>query len=149
MKFKIRALGALAGIFAFGVLANVASAADRAYTEGSVLNVSSIRTEPGMFDAYMTYLAGTYKQLMEEQKKAGIILDYAVYSVVPQKPGDPDIYLVTTYKNMAALDGLADRTDAIQQKLIGDMAQRSAAMIARGKLRTLGGSQLIRQLILK
>jgi hypothetical protein len=149
MKFKIRALGALAGIFAFGVLANVASGADRAYTEGSVLNVSSIRTEPGMFDAYMTYLAGTYKQLMEEQKKAGIILDYAVYSVVPQKPGDPDIYLVTTYKNMAALDGLADRTDAIQQKLIGDMAQRSAAMIARGKLRTLGGSQLIRQLILK
>jgi hypothetical protein len=129
MKFKIRALGALAGIFAFGVLANVASGADRAYTEGSVLNVSSIRTEPGMFDAYMTYLAGTYKQLM--------------------KPGDPDIYLVTTYKNMAALDGLADRTDAIQQKLIGDMAQRSAAMIARGKLRTLGGSQLIRQLILK
>jgi hypothetical protein len=149
MKFKIRALGALAGIFAFGVLANVASGADRAYTEGSVLNVSSIRTEPGMFDAYMTYLAGTYKQLMEEQKKAGIILDYAVYSVVPQKPGDPDIYLVTTYKNMAALDGLADRTDAIQQKLIGDMAQRSAAMVARGKLRTLGGSQLIRQLILK
>jgi hypothetical protein len=149
MKFKIRALGALAGIFAFGVLANVASGADRAYTEGSVLNVSSIRTEPGMFDAYMTYLAGTYKQLMEEQKKAGIILDYAVYSVVPQRPGDPDIYLVTTYKNMAALDGLADRTDAIQQKLIGDMAQRSAAMVARGKLRTLGGSQLIRQLILK
>ena len=102
-----------------------------------------------MFDEYTKYLAGTYKQLMEEQKKAGIILDYAVYSTVPQGLGDPDIYLVTTCKNMAALDGLADRTDAIQQKLIGDMAQRSAAMIARGKLRTLGGSQLIRQLILK
>ena len=149
MKFKIRALGALAGIFAFGVLANVASAADRAYTEGSVLNVSSIRTEPGMFDECTKYLAGTYKQLMEEQKKAGIILDYAVYSTVPRGLGDPDIYLVTTYKNMAALDGLVDRTDAIQQKLIGDMAQRSAATIARGKMRTLGGSELLRQLILK
>ena len=36
MKFKIRALGALVGIVAFGVLANVASAADRPYTEGTV-----------------------------------------------------------------------------------------------------------------
>jgi hypothetical protein len=126
-----------------------ATAADRPCTEGPVSNVSSLRTEPGMFDEYMKYLAGTYKQLMEEQKKAGIILDYAVYSVVPQRPGDPDIYLVTTYKNMAALDGLADRTDAIQQKLIGDLEQRNAAMIARGKMRTLIGSQLMRKLEFK
>ena len=149
MKLKIRALGALLGIFAFGVLANVASAADRAYTEGSVLNVSSIRTEPGMFDAYMTYLAGTYKQLMEEQKKAGIILDYAVYSVVPQKPGDPDIYLVTTYKNMAALDGLDAKTDAIYEKVMGSMDQQNAAAVARGKMRTVLGDEIIRQLNLK
>jgi hypothetical protein len=26
----------------------------------------------------------TYKQLMEEQKKAGIILDYAVYQATPR-----------------------------------------------------------------
>jgi hypothetical protein len=28
-------------------------------------------------------------------------------------------YLVTTYKNLAAMDGLPDRMEAIQEKLIG------------------------------
>jgi hypothetical protein len=114
-----------------------------------VLNVSSIRTEPGMFDEYMTYLAGTYKKIMDEQKAAGVILDYTVYTTVPRGPDDPDIYLVTVYKNMAALDGLRDKMDPVQQKLLGDQAQRSAGMIARGAMRTLVGSQLIRALELK
>jgi hypothetical protein len=50
---------------------------------------------------------------------------------------------------MAALDGLAQKTDPIMQKLFGDMAQRSAATIARGKMRTAMGSELIRELKLK
>ena len=50
------------------------------YTEGPVVVVSYIRTEPGRFEEYMTYLAGNYKRTMEEQKKAGIILDYGIYS---------------------------------------------------------------------
>ncbi len=64
-----------------------------------------------MFDEYMKYVAGPYKQLMDEQKKAGIIVDWSVYTVVPQGPHDPDLYLITTYKNMAALDGLNEKTD--------------------------------------
>ena len=40
----------------------------RAYTEGPVLQVSYIRTEPGKFDEYLQYLATTYKSIMEEQK---------------------------------------------------------------------------------
>jgi hypothetical protein len=149
MPIKTRALGALAGLFAFVALTGAAQAADRPYTEGPVSMVSSIRTEPGMFETYMTYLSTTYKQLMEEQKKAGIILDYAVYQVTPRGPDDPNLYLVTTYKNMAALDGLSDRTDAIQEKLIGNQAQRDAAMISRGKMRTALGTEMIRKLDLK
>jgi hypothetical protein len=147
MNFRKHVLGFLGAVLALG--ATVASAADRPYTEGSVLNVSSIRTEPGMFDAYMNFLATTYKQNMEAQKAAGIILDYDVYVAVPRGPDDPDIYLVTTYKNMAALDGLAEKTDPIMQKLFGDMAQRSAATISRGKMRTALGSEQIRELKLK
>jgi hypothetical protein len=78
----------------------------RAYTEGPVLQASYIRTEPGKFDEYLQYLATTYKTIMEEQKKAGIILDYAVYSNEPQTPTDPDIILTITYANLAALDNL-------------------------------------------
>ena len=78
----------------------------KSYTEGTVMEVTSIPTKPGMFDAYMKWLDTTGKQLREDEKKAGLILDYAVYSVTPRSPHDPDVYLVITYKNMAALDGL-------------------------------------------
>jgi hypothetical protein len=147
MNIRKQALGLLGAMLV--LCAAVASAADRPYTEGAVLNVSSIRTEPGMFDSYMEFLATTYKQNMEAQKAAGIILDYSVYTAVPRGPDDPDIYLVTVYKNMAALDGLSQKTDPIMQKLFGDMSQRSAAAIARGKMRTSLGSELIRELKLK
>jgi hypothetical protein len=147
MNFRKHALALFGAMLA--LCASVASAADRPYTEGAVVNVSSIRTEPGMFDAYMNFLATTYKQNMEAQKAAGIILDYSVHMAVPRGPDDPDIYLVTVYKNMAALDGLAEKTDPIMQKLFGDMSQRSAATIARGKMRTALGSERLRELKLK
>ncbi len=149
MKFRKHALGMLGAALALFAVAGAASAADRPYTEGAVLSVSSIRTEPGMFDSYMNFLATTYKQNMEAQKAAGIILDYDVYTTTPRGPHDPDIYLVTTYKNMAALDGLDEKTDPIMQKIFGDMSQRSAATISRGKMRTQVGTELIRELKLK
>ena len=149
MQLKARALGALVGFAALMAATGAAVAADRPYSEGVVVNVSSVRTEPGQFEAYMAYLAGPYKQLMEEQKKAGIILDYAVYQVVPRSPNDPDLFLTTTYKNMAALDGLDARSDAITEKVFGNMQQQSASTVTRGKLRTLVGDELIREMVLK
>ena len=149
MKLKSRALGALAGAFAFAALSGTAAAADRPYTDGPVTNVSSIRTMPGMFDAYMTWLAGPYKQAMEAQKAAGVIVGYAVYSTIPRGPNDPDLYLLTTYKNMAALDDLNAKTDPIFEKLQGSLAEQNKAYIERGKMRTIVGDMLIREAILK
>ena len=85
---RIRSLGLLAALAV--ICASGASIADEArpYSEGPVTNVSFIKIEPGMFDAYMSYLATTYKSLMEEQKKAGIILDYHVYEAQARDPGE-------------------------------------------------------------
>jgi hypothetical protein len=149
MNIKSRALGALAGVLAFGLLATTATAADRPYTEGQVVNVSAIRTQPGMFDEYMKYVAGPYKQLMEEQIKAGIVVSWNVYAVTPQGPDDPDLYLVTTFKNMAALDGLDAKTDPITEKVFGSIDKSTAAAVDREKIRKLMGDQLMRELVIK
>jgi hypothetical protein len=54
------------------VAMQAASAADeKPYTDGPIVNVSYIKTKPREFDADMKYLSTTYKQLMEDQKKAG------------------------------------------------------------------------------
>lgn len=126
-----------------------AQSSDLSYTEGPVVTVSYIRTEPGRFDDYMAYLAGNYKHLMDEQKKAGIILDYGIYSAEQRNEHDPDLMLTVTYANMAALDNLDDKTRAILAKVWGSRQASNAASIDRGKMRTEVGGQLLRKLILK
>ena len=149
MKLKSRALGALAGLFALVALGGNAYAADRPYSEGAVTIVSSIRTMPGMFDDYMAWLAGPYKTAMEAQKAAGVILAYSVYATYPRGPNDPDLYLTTTYKNMAALDDLSAKLDPIYEKLQGSMAEQNKAYVERGKMRTVLGDEMIREMKLK
>ena len=149
MSLKIRALGALAGLLLSFLAVGIAGAAERPYSEGKVSNVSAIRTEPGKFDDYMAWLAGPWKQMMEAQKAAGLIVDYAVYSSVPRTPQDADVYLITVFKNMAALDDLDAKSDPIAEKLQGSMAEQNKAYIERGKMRTVLGSELIREAVLK
>ena len=149
MSIINRALGALAGILVLASLSGIAAAADRPYTEGPVLDVAAIRTQPGMFNEYLKYLAGPYKQMMDEQKKAGIVLGWTVYQTSPRGPDDPDIYLVTTYKNLAAMDGLDDRTDPITEKVWGSVGKSDEAFVKRSSIRTVLGNEVIRELVLK
>lgn len=121
----------------------------KSYTEGTVTTVTSIRTKPGMFDAYMKWLDTTGKQLREDEKKAGVILEYSVYSVMPRSPHDPDLYLTVTYKNMAALDGLDDREEPLMKKIWTTRDASAKAAVDRESLREILGTQLIRRLDLK
>jgi hypothetical protein len=122
---------------------------EHAYTEGTVTNISYVKIKPGMFDAYMNYLQTTYKQIMEEQKKAGIVVSYGIYQAFARSPKEADLYLTTTFKNWAALDGLTDRTDAITRKVWGTLQKSDEAAIDREKLREILGQEIVQELILK
>ena len=122
---------------------------DHAYTQGSVTIVSFVRTEPGMFDEYLRYLSNTYKKLMEESKKQGIVSDYAIYQATPRGPQDADVILTVTYKNMAAFDTLQASTDPLVKEIFGSLPKAASASADREKLRKQLGSQMVRQLILK
>jgi hypothetical protein len=144
-----QAWGAVVSI-TVALLAFPAHAQDsRPYTQGNVLEVTSILTKPGMFDEYVKWLSGIYRQEQEELKKAGVVVDYAIYSTVPSHPGDPDLYLVVTYKNMAALDALDEKSEAIEKKLFGSLQKAAEGMATRESMRTILGSQLVRELKLK
>jgi hypothetical protein len=125
------------------------AADEKAYTDGPVVNVSYIKTKPGQFEAYLKYLATTYKQLMEEQKKAGYVLGWSVYRAQPRAANDPDLILTVTFKNWAALDGLADRVNDAQKKIWSTAAGISKAQVDREALREAIGTQTVQQLIIK
>jgi hypothetical protein len=122
---------------------------DHAYTQGTVTIVSFVRTEPGKFDEYIRYLSNTYKKLMEQSKKQGIVTDYAVYQTLPRSAEDADVILTVTYKNMAAFDDLQARTDPLIREVFGSLPKAASASADREKLRKQLGSQMVRQLILK
>jgi hypothetical protein len=122
---------------------------EHAYTQGPVTIVSFVRTEPGMFEEYLRYLDSTYKHLLDEYKKQGIITNYAVYQARPRDPQDADLILTVTYKNMAAFDDLQARTDPLAKQTFGSLTKAASASADRGKMRKEVGSQMVRQLILK
>ncbi len=147
---QLRFLTALAvTVMSMSAMSSALADDSKSYSEGTVTDVSSVRTKPGMFDAYMKWLDTTYKQLMEEEKKAGIIVDYAVYGAVPRSPHDPDLYLTVTFKNLAALDGLDERLEPIERKVWATRDAANKADADRESMREILGSQLIRHLKLK
>ena len=118
------------------------------YKEGPVTEISYIKTKPGKFDDYMSWLDGPYKTLMDAQKKAGLIIRYAVFSTQPRTPSDADLILTVTYANMAALDRI-DEGEAVAAKVMGANQAQNQAAIDRGAMRDVLGGQLVRELVLK
>src|ERR1700686_2527155 len=127
----------------------VAVSDDHVFTEGPVVNVAAIRTEYGKFDDYIKYLDTTWKAEQEAAKKAGYILSYRVVTVEARGEHDPDIYLVITYKNWAALDGATAKADAILKQVEGTLSASNQGAVDRGKIRRVLGSWTGQELELK
>ena len=143
-RFRILAAGLLLA------LATTAAAQERSYTEGHVVAVTSVKVMDGQFENYMHFLDTTYKASMDAAKKAGLILDYEVLAGAPRRPEDADLYLVVTYPNLAALDGLDDKMEPIMAKVTKmNLSQRDEASGKRSVMRTILGTELIRELTLK
>ncbi|MGD0492966.1 MAG: hypothetical protein ABSC32_15615 [Steroidobacteraceae bacterium] len=142
-------LAACATFAALALTGVTALADDHAFTEGPVVNVARIRTVDGKFDEYMKWIDTTWKQEQELAKKAGDVLSYQVLSVEPRTPEDPDLLLVVTFKNWAALDGAIAKGDAIAKQIEGSVQAASQSQTGRAKIRTVLGSSTMQQLILK
>jgi len=119
------------------------------YTEGAVWDITMVKTKPGLDDDYLKSIAQTFKGVMEEQKKQGIIMDYKVLLGDSADRNDFNILLMIEYKNMAAFDGLRERTDPIMSKVMGsEDAQRQLA-VKRLDVREILGNKTMREVTLK
>jgi hypothetical protein len=142
-------LCALAALLTLPTLAGTAFADGRDWNDGPVINVASIRTVDGHFDDYMHWLATVYKRQQEASKKAGLITAYRVIVVEARGPNDPDIYLVTEFKNWAALDHLGSRADKIIAETEGSVEKANQSEVERAKIRTVLGSRTEQEALLK
>jgi len=140
---------------AFVIMTSVAlsshrvQAQGRPYTEGSVWFLTMVRTAPGFEDDYLRGLATTWKRVGDEAKKQGVVVSYKILSANASGPDDWDLLLMVELKNWAAIDGIADKFEPIQQKIVGgDDAQRQLAT-KRLEIRRILGSKNAQEIFLK
>jgi len=121
---------------------------ERQYSEGPVTDVAYIRVDYGRFEDYIDWLNSTWKPTMEAMKKAGLVIDYKIFAATPKSLDQPNILRLITFKNMAALDRGVEQ-ERVAKRVIGSIKVQNKARVARNEYRTLLGSELIRELILK
>ena len=145
----IQGICGTAALVAASALTTPVYADGRDWNDGPVINVSSIRTVDGHFDDYMHWLATTYKQQQEAAKKAGLITTYRVIVIEPRGPNEPDVLLVTEFKNWAALDHLGSKFDQISAQVEGSVDAAAKSEVDRAKIRTVLGSRTQQEALLK
>ena len=144
----IQGICGTAALVAASALTPPVYADGRDWNDGPVINVSSIRTVDGHFDDYMHWLATTYKKQQEAAKKAGLITSYRVIVIEPRGPNEPDILLVTEYKDWAALDHLGSKLDQISAQIEGSVEAAAKSEVDRAKIRTVLGSRTQQEAVL-
>jgi hypothetical protein len=149
MTLMTRLFCAGGALLSLTALATTAQADGRDWNDGPVVNVASIRTVDGHFDEYMHWLATTYKRQQEAAKAAGLITSYRVMVVEARTAQEPDIYLVTEYKNWAALDHLGGKFDQVSTQVEGSVEKAAQSEADRAKIRTVLGSRTQQEALLK
>lgn len=125
------------------------SGSNAPYTEGTVTQVTFVRTKAGMTDDYLKNLAKNYRLAMDEAKKGNAIVSYRMFLGDPANQDDFDIMLMVEYKNMAALDGVREKMDPIEMRIAGGEDQARQGSIKRSEIRDILGTKTMREITLK
>src|SRR5437016_3339009 len=120
----------------------------RQYSDGPVTELAYIEVEYGHFEEYIDWLNSTWKPTMEATKKAGLIIDYKVFTLTPKSQGQPNVILWITYKNMAGLDKGVEEED-VAKKVICSTECQNNARVGRNGYRKVLGAELFREIILR
>ncbi len=118
--------------------------------EGSVERVVLLHVNAGHSDAFWADMKKNTIPIWEAEKASGIIIDYQWF--VNQTTANPDDWNVgysLVYKNMAALDGLADKVYDVRMKHYGDQSAEQKVLDKRADNAHVVQSVLLRQVSIR
>jgi len=127
------------------VLASPAAAQQFPLVAGDYTSLSGIFVEDGGSFAYAKHLAGEWARNQEFAKSKGWLSDYKIFFNVDARDGEPNIYLMTTYREIpTGAEGEArDREwEAWSKKTNLQMETESGD---RAKFRKLRGTMLLQE----
>lgn len=145
-----RTVGLAVAVLYLSLVAVSVATAQVPVKEGNVERVVLIHINAGRGDAFWADMKKNTVPIWEAQKAAGLIVDYQWF--VNQTTSNPDDWNVgysLTYKNMAALDGLADKAYDIRMKHYGDQAAEQKVVDKRVENAHVVSSYLIRSVTIR
>lgn len=127
--------------------ATLLNAQSKDYKDGTVWNVTMVKTKPGMGDEYLKSLKSTLRLMYDEAVKQGLVLSYKVMQGSSANREDWDTMILLEYKNMAAMEGHDAQWDAIRDKVLGGQDQEKTLMKNRLEYREIMGEKMMREVI--
>lgn len=140
---KLAALSLVLSLLAAG--AALAQDHERNWSNGHVVVVTHVQTEPGMFNAYINDLDNVWRKFMEAQKEDGSVISYGMYSNAFAREGEPDLILTVTYKDWSAFNRGPDYFEEISKKLMGGPEEMREAGVDREALRKIGSTLVLQE----
>ena len=144
---KLRQLLLLVLIAASAGLAHAQG--DAPYTEGSVWDITTVKTKAGLQDDYLRQLKTSYVIVMDELKKEDVIVSYKILIGDAATAGDYDVLLMVEFKNFAAFDGQRAKFDAVEKKLLGSAEEQQNVYVKRLEIRDILGDKRMQEVKLK
>jgi len=118
-------------------------------TEGPIWVMTFVKTKPGSNDEYLKSVSGLLKPIFDEEKKQKIILDYKILSGDAAGDHDFNIIVMVQYPNIAALNGLRERTEPLIDLIIGPADKRRELAARRLDIREILARKTMREIWLK
>ena len=149
---RILALRILLTLVAIALLGNTpvpAQTTERVWDEGTMWSITYVETKPNMFNSYIKNLSRVWRSFMEEQKKTGDVISYKMLTVQNVRDGEPDLILMTEFKNMAVFDRGIDYFDEMSKKIMGSLDDMQSDNIDRETLRAIRSTVLTREIHFK
>src|ERR1700722_14865365 len=115
-----KVIGFAMAVVGISLAAVAAASAQVPYTEGPVTRVVLLKIVPGHSDALYADFKKNIVPIWESEKAAGLIVSYSMFLNTTTSEPDWDLGYTIEYKNMAALDGLADKVWDLRMKQYGD-----------------------------
>ena len=127
-----------------------AASAQVPYNEGAVERVVLLHVLPGHNASVMADLKKNVVPMFDAEKNAGLIVSYQLFlNTTRSGPDDWDLGYAIVYKNMAALDGLADKVYDFRMKQYGTQAAEQKVIDKRAEEAHVVSSMIIRDITLR
>lgn len=114
---------------------------------GPMWTAGRILVEDGQMQNYMDYLTRSWMANQDYAKAQGWLLDYHILQSVNPRDGEPNIILITRFKDMPSAAENERRTEILNKRLQQDAHSAAAASGARNAMRKQLGSVLYREML--